>query len=541
MSVDIQSNPQPKAVLSRIPLTQIRPSPRNTRKIIRAEMIEARRASMANDGQANPITVRPLTDQEKSDDQDKNILFEIVDGEIRYRAALKNGDKEIDAYIKNRTPDEAFKESIKGNRVNKPGWFEDYLAMVELKKIDPNIQNQEIAEIFEVDNVTVSHALQFIPRLKNKAINEILEILQNPQKGLKINEDPIYRLNDLRDPDDIDKALPVVIERQLSEPQVKELVAWIESGQDPTLFEPTVKPSKPRTPKGEAHHEGSDQGADSPMESAHPKSVAQLVVEPQGADFPVGGDPVEQVESKEPTNGDTTKPKVNGTPASGFWKDIQDIFQGFTLAGLKDLFGKIPQGNKWQALGYIFEKILLGGMGHLIELACNLLIVLVKHTGKGIHNVSKSIANMVMPISRSGSSHSHGSSSRSQNPFLYIGHWLVYGFITVVCYSILLSSIGNFVPGVGPWVRAEMMALAHLLAQVPLWVCYQILQNAWMAIGFGLLLLWMIHKTFNPGFGWILTLGVILVCGLVPQGLGDERVSCHPSRFFVFLHAKGFR
>ncbi len=70
MSVDIQSNPQPKAVLSRIPLTQIRPSPRNTRKIIRAEMIEARRASMANDGQANPITVRPLTDQEKSQEQD---------------------------------------------------------------------------------------------------------------------------------------------------------------------------------------------------------------------------------------------------------------------------------------------------------------------------------------------------------------------------------------------------------------------------------------------------------------------------------------
>ncbi len=49
--------------------------------------------------------------------------------------------------------------------------------MVELKKIDPNIQNKEIAEIFEVDNVTVSHALQFIPRLKNKAINEILALV----------------------------------------------------------------------------------------------------------------------------------------------------------------------------------------------------------------------------------------------------------------------------------------------------------------------------------------------------------------------------
>jgi hypothetical protein len=27
------------------------------------------------------------------------------------------------------------------------------------------------------------------------------------------------------------------------------------------------------------------------------------------------------------------------------------------------------------------------------------------------------------------------------------------------------------------------------------------------------------------------------VCGLVPQGLGDERVSCHPSRFCFAFHA----
>ena len=172
-------------------------------------------------------------------------------------------------------------------------------------------------------------------------------------------------------------------------------------------------PMESAHPKSVAQLVAEAQGADSPMESAHPKSVAQLVAEPQGAGSPLepahpksvaqlvaepqgASTPTESAHPKEaPAEDDQPKPKGGEAASSGFWKDIQDIFQGFTGAGLKDLFGKIPQGNKWQALGYIFEKILLGGMGHLIELGWKLFILLAKHTGKGVHSVSKSIANMV--------------------------------------------------------------------------------------------------------------------------------------------------
>ncbi len=42
-------------------------------------------------------------------------------------------------------------------------------------------------------------------------------------------------------------------------------------------------------------------------------------------------------------------------------------------------------------------------------------------------------------------------------------------------------------------------------------VLQQILQNGWMAFGVGVLLLWIIHRSFNPGFGWILGIGIVLL------------------------------
>ncbi len=235
--------------IHRIPLIQIRPSKRNTRKIIQEDMVEARRASMASGGQTNPIVLRPLTDKEKLEEPDKNILFEIVDGEIRYWAAKKNGDTEIDAIIKNLTPEQAFKESIKGNLGFKPNWFEMYLAMEEFERTDLNIQKQEIAALFEVDNAIVTRALNLIRVLTPGAKDLLFEQFKKSEGTWQITERPIYRLTDLGDPNLIEKAIPVVLNLQLTEPQVKDLVEWIQSGKDPAQFEPTVKERKQKEEK----------------------------------------------------------------------------------------------------------------------------------------------------------------------------------------------------------------------------------------------------------------------------------------------------
>src|SRR5258708_29282479 len=96
--MDSNQQASPKVIRS-IPLTQIRPSRNNPRRVIRQDMIDARAASMAQSGQSTPIKVRPLTPEEKTQEPSQEVLYEIIDGELRYRAALKLGWQDIEAQI----------------------------------------------------------------------------------------------------------------------------------------------------------------------------------------------------------------------------------------------------------------------------------------------------------------------------------------------------------------------------------------------------------------------------------------------------------
>jgi hypothetical protein len=162
----------PQVEFKRVLLSQIRPSRKNPRKIIRQEMIDARATSMTEEGQINAIIIRPLTLAELLND---GVLFEIVDGELRYRAALK-----------------AFKVGVSSNRTNKPGWFEDYLAMEEIKKNEPDTQNQEIAALFETDPTNFSRAIRILNVLNEPSRALVLENLQKPPGSWQIAENTIW-------------------------------------------------------------------------------------------------------------------------------------------------------------------------------------------------------------------------------------------------------------------------------------------------------------------------------------------------------------
>jgi hypothetical protein len=209
-------------------------------------MVEARAASMSATGLATPIKVRPLTPEELTQEQDKDIRYEIVGGEIRYRAALKNGLKEIDTLVRPITPQEALKEAIQDNIGFQPTWFETYLAMEGLVKGPPEMEQKEVAALFEVDERTVSRAIRITKLLNSASRTLIVETLNRKDSAWQINEAPIYRLTDLGDASVIEKALPVVLEKRMNEPQVKELVVHIQAGGDPTQFEPTIKAKRPK-------------------------------------------------------------------------------------------------------------------------------------------------------------------------------------------------------------------------------------------------------------------------------------------------------
>jgi hypothetical protein len=229
-------------VIRSIPLTQIRPSRNNPRRVIRQDMVDARAASMAQSGQSTPIKVRALTPDEKASalrpqaegqglsvpipgekgigaqETSPEVLYEIIDGELRYRAALKNGWQEIEAQILDISPKKAFQEAIKSNRINMPGWFEDYLAMEQLEK-EGELQKQEIAALFEVHNNNVGRALKILGVLNQACRDLVLQNLEKPPGEWKISENALFRLTDLGAGDGLERALRVALDRQLSEPQ----------------------------------------------------------------------------------------------------------------------------------------------------------------------------------------------------------------------------------------------------------------------------------------------------------------------------------
>jgi len=196
---------------------------------------------------------------------------------------------------------------------------------------------------------------------------------------------------------------------------------------------------------------------------------------------------------------------------------------------VKDLLGKIPQDH-WQAVGYICEKILLKGfkvLGHL-------LLVLLKHifvqSVRAIHLSSKSVANWAVPM-RSSSHSTHGSRG-GQNHLLYIGHWVVYGFVMAVCYSILVEGLGQFFPWVRVWFDAGVVALLHLAGQAGLFLLGLIVRNALAFFLAGGLLIWAIKSAFNPEFGWIVAMGIVLLLAWHFRGwvMGELQIDLPPRR-----------
>jgi hypothetical protein len=171
------------------------------------------------------------------------VLYEIVDGELRYRAALKNGDKDINCQIDDLSPIKAFKKGISANRLNKPEWFEDYLAMEYLlKNSGPDVKKQEIAPLFEVEPTIVSRATKILAVLNEASRDLVLKNLQKSPDSWKIAENTLYQLSDLRDLNTLEAALRIALDRQMTAAQAKSLVKWVQAGNTPETYKPQTAP-----------------------------------------------------------------------------------------------------------------------------------------------------------------------------------------------------------------------------------------------------------------------------------------------------------
>ena len=457
----------PNAEFKRVLLSQIRSSRNNPRKIIRQDMVDARAASMAEEGQTTPIIIRPLTPAELLND---GVLNEIVDGELRYRAALKNGDTHIDAIIEDISPLKAFRKGVSANRTNKPGWFEEYIDMEYLDKNDPNIQRQEIADLFETNNTTVSRGIRILGFLNETSRALVLQNLQKSTDSWQISENALFRLTTLGDPNTIEAALKVALNREMTEPEAKKLVEWVQAGNPPETY---TGQKAAKTPKAKKDPGIPSEVADKLIELSEQVGFAKG----RGEDPTLAQNELKAYRDSLTVTGKPLEPSHPITSPVGF---------ALLKQAVRDRVGKLVQkaGNVEPVAGHgAAPQAKTSNSKSLkwFEKAAHWFVKIVWHWMiKNEHKVCKKLAHAIVPLHTSHSSGTHSGHSHNRSNSLSQGlmtfsltilHGVVYTLLQFVfLWSAAMWFTSHWLTGLKPWVEIPFRVTARLaLVDFPAW------------------------------------------------------------------------
>lgn len=223
----------------KIPISLIRVNPNDPRKGMPAGAVESKMTSFQENGQETPIKVRPLSPEERM--ADPIHLYELIGGHLRLAAAQRLGWPTLDAIVLNVSAEEGEWKAFMDNNWQEMNWLSCYLAVERRLQLRPDLQIQQIAAQWGVDISKASWAVKVMNLLNAGARTLLFESFKQDSVNGGISEDAIRRLTDLStgkpgDLETIEKCLQVALDRQMTEPQVAQLVRWAQNGQEPSAF-----------------------------------------------------------------------------------------------------------------------------------------------------------------------------------------------------------------------------------------------------------------------------------------------------------------
>ncbi len=209
--------------------------------------------------------------------------FAIIEGQRRFLAAGRLGWAHMEVEEVDCPLEEAKLRAITSNKGSKPYWLDDYESWEPYLATGLGLSEDEIAAKVGVAKSWIWRARQILGVLnltsrrlilehleqseskgtegdaKNKGNNDIVQPLDNDAETLKnrISENrekwqllekvayPLTALWDKRSLGDVqalvEKAMPVILSREMTGPQVKGLVKWVQGGNKPEDFDPPFK------------------------------------------------------------------------------------------------------------------------------------------------------------------------------------------------------------------------------------------------------------------------------------------------------------
>jgi hypothetical protein len=230
-----------------IPLSKIRPNPKNPGPPITEDLITDMVENLTAEGLLNaiklmPDPVNPMAKGQSGDPADFNWI--ILAGERRYRAFLRMKRETIPAILLYPTPAEAVKITRLDNAVRNRGWWADYQSIENLLEADPSLSQRQVGVMLEMDKERVNWAVRLLPLLNPEARALLVRNPYNSNNGNKgISETAAAGLAGLAsDPVTpeiqalVQQALAVAINRGMTQAGVKQLVAWVKAGNKPEEF-----------------------------------------------------------------------------------------------------------------------------------------------------------------------------------------------------------------------------------------------------------------------------------------------------------------
>jgi ParB family chromosome partitioning protein len=297
-----------------VSLAKIKASTQNPRHVITQEMIDVCAASMKAIGQETPLKVRKCESVESGND----IQYELIGGHIRLEAAKRLGWESLNALVLDLTPEQAELAAIMDNQGEDMHWLDWYQAIERRMNGPEKRTQQQVAEELGVSQQMVSKAVRLLKVLNQSSREAIYYTVVKAETEYQLPANTALLLTALEDPQKVETALKVVIDKKLTEPQAKRLVKWVKAGNKPEEY--GKQPEDTETPT-------SNTKTPSLQENRQPDI-------PTSANAPIGAPPLDDGLATEALAevGKLDLPDSND-PNAGLWVGLPEGFKIFKTPG----------------------------------------------------------------------------------------------------------------------------------------------------------------------------------------------------------------
>jgi len=382
----------------------------------------------------------------------------IISGQRRWIADQRLGKTHIAAILMDISLEEAKILAITSNEGVEIHWLDWVIAVEKLYDAQLEKSQDKLGVKLGVTGARINYALKVAKALTSASRELIVKQLNalGPKKA--VSERPVLALANLNDPQLVEKALPVLLDRKMTEPVVKKLVEWVSKGNSPETF----KSGKVKGEKG-------------PAKAKHPAVDVDKLVElaQQAAREEDRKDPnttyrdqlkATLAEVKAPyTNADMALVQPNQVARPEASQQVtQTISRREGLAILGQQIGKAVGGLTAGIKTGHSEDKLLKTVSHYFHKAGEWIVKKGwRWVYKISHHFAKGIANTMVPVRKFGHKHQSG---RSTLPPIVpsILHWTVYTFSLLFFWWVVIEYVSvRWIPWLKPYLEWPFRFLAH--------------------------------------------------------------------------------